>query len=310
MSEQMELLPQFERYAAWHNPCDRKIYQGKAPVDRHQAAIVETPDITPVDLKILLQEILGLQRPAYNLRNVTRQINMNALKASMPVYTKLTAEEKVPELTEAPVKAGAWATIDFSLWKNVVHIVVSDEAQKRANVDIFGTQTRDAAGALTASENSQIKTVLEAGTTVAANGLWSDNAKSPYDDLIGVMATIAANGYPADFVAANPRAWGSFFGNNYVKGQLAGAVYPDFTQGGGFPIIGLPGVTGFSDFALTNTIAIVGSKNNACVLGVGPTEASSYRNELAGYDAYIIRQYLQPQLVVGDAIRLLTGVHA
>jgi hypothetical protein len=307
MSKQtLELLPQFERYSAWYNPCDRKVYQGKAPVER-QAAIVETPDITAVDLKILLQEILGLQRPAYNLRNATRQINMNALKASIPVYTKLTAEEKVGELVEAPVKSGAWATLDFSLWKNVVHIVVSDEAQKRANVDIFGTQTRDAAGALTASENSQIKTVLEGGTTVAGAN-WGVSTNSPYTDLIGVMSTIAANGYPADFVAAHPLVWGNFFGNPFVKGQLAGAVYPDFTQGGGFPIIGLPGVTGFSDFALTNTIAIVGSKNNACVLGVGPTEAARYRNELGGYDAYIIRQYLQPQVAVSDAIRVLTGV--
>ena len=308
MTEQIELLPQFERYAAWYNPCDRKIYQGKAPIEYQAAGIVGVSDLSAVDLKILLQEILGLQRPAYNLRNLTRQINMNALKASVPVYTKLTANEKVGELVESPVSAGDWATVDFSLWKNVVHIVVSDEAQKRANVDVFGTQTRDAAGALTASENSQIKTVLEAETTASGTDWGGDN--NPYDDLIGVMSTIAAKGYPADFVAAHPLVWGDFFGNKYVKGQLAGASYPDFTLGGGFPIIGLPGITGFSDFALTNTIAIVGSKNNACVLGIGPTEAARFRNELTGYDAYIIRQYLQPQVVVPDAIRVLTGIHA
>ena len=30
----------------------------------------------------------------------------------------------------------------------------------------------------------------------------------------------------------------------------------------------------------------------------------------AGYDAYVIRQWLQPDLVLSDAIRELTGVHA
>ena len=45
-------------------------------------------------------------------------------------------------------------------------------------------------------------------------------------------------------------------------------------------------------------------------LGEGPTEAARYRDEKAGYDAYIIRQWLEPKLVLGDAIRELTGVHA
>jgi hypothetical protein len=34
-----------------------------------------------------------------------------------------------------------------------------------------------------------------------------------------------------------------------------------------------------------------------------------YRDEKAGYYAYIIRQWLEPKLVLGDAIRELTGVH-
>jgi hypothetical protein len=39
-------------------------------------------------------------------------------------------------------------------------------------------------------------------------------------------------------------------------------------------------------------------------------EAARYRDEKAGYDAYIIRQWLEPKLVLSDAIRELTGVHA
>ena len=38
------------------------------------------------------------------------------------------------------------------------------------------------------------------------------------------------------------------------------------------------------------------------VLGLGPIEAAQYRDEKAGYDAYVIRQYMEPQLVLDDAI--------
>ena len=40
----------------------------------------------------------------------------------------------------------------------------------------------------------------------------------------------------------------------------------------------------------------------AVVLGLGLIEAAQYRDEKAGYDAYVIRQYMEPQLVLDDAI--------
>jgi hypothetical protein len=48
----------------------------------------------------------------------------------------------------------------------------------------------------------------------------------------------------------------------------------------------------------------------ALVMGEGPTEAARYRDEKAGYYAYIIRQWLQPKLVLSDAIREITGAHS
>lgn len=38
------------------------------------------------------------------------------------------------------------------------------------------------------------------------------------------------------------------------------------------------------------------------MLGLGSVEAAQYRDEKAGYDAYVIRQYLEPKLVIDDAI--------
>jgi len=45
-------------------------------------------------------------------------------------------------------------------------------------------------------------------------------------------------------------------------------------------------------------------------MGEGPTEAARYRDEKAGNYAYIIRQWLEPKLVLGDAIRQITGAHS
>ena len=48
---------------------------------------------------------------------------------------------------------------------------------------------------------------------------------------------------------------------------------------------------------------LVGSSTAlAIVLGEGPVEAAKYRDEKAGYEAYVIRQYLEPKLVQDTAI--------
>jgi hypothetical protein len=47
---------------------------------------------------------------------------------------------------------------------------------------------------------------------------------------------------------------------------------------------------GYSDGALPDTVAYVSSKSApAVVFGEGPVEAARYRDEKAGYDAYVIR---------------------
>ncbi len=310
--------------SAWFDPTSNNIYQGKVgDMDRvlfntrnvKQAAIPSFTDISSVNIAIILQEILGLGRPLYNLRNITRTINMNALKATIPIYTFGIAQEKVPPLAEASVNADAWSSVTFALWKNVQHIVVSDELQKIANVDIFGVATRDAAGALAASENKQIAAAIDTGEVeVAALGLWNTitggrSVNSPYTDIVNNMATIQTAGYRPRALVMAPKGWGTFFGNDFVKGQLAGAVYPDFTQGGGFPVPGLPGVMGFSDFALLPaTSCYVLDTQNALILGSGPFEGARYRNEQAGYDAYIMRQWLQPLIGTTAALIEITNV--
>lgn len=232
---------------------------------------------------------------------------MPNLVMRVDVATKLTGQEKVPAGVEAEVSAEAYTAVSFDFWKNVVHIVITDEAVKKAAHELLNMHIQDAAGDLARMENKQVAAELETAPTVSGND-WGTTTNNPFDDLVEVISTIEGNGYPVDFVAAHPLVWGDFLSNPFVRGTLQGVQWP---SGKVFPVPGLPGVTGYSDSALTNTIAIVGSRAApAIVFGEGPTEAAQYRNEPAGYDAYIIRQWLQPKIVLTGAIRKLTGVHA
>jgi len=232
---------------------------------------------------------------------------MPKLTANVDVATSLAGVEKVPPLVEAEIVSEAYTRVSFDLWKNVVHVAISDEARMKAAHDILALHTADAARDLARMENKQIKETAEAATAVSGAD-WGDTTKNPFDDVVGIITTIEGNGYAADFMAAHPLVWADFLSNPFVRGTLRGMAWP---AGKTFPVPGLPGVTGYSDSALTNTICLVGSLSApALVLGDGPTEAARYRNEPAGYTAFIIRQWLQPKLVLSGALRKLTGVHA
>jgi hypothetical protein len=281
------------------------------------AAAVQVADISAVDIAILLQEVIGAEMPFFNLRGVCRQITMNELKLTVPLYTKMgAANQKVPELQEADIKVGDFTNIVFALWKNVSHIIISDEAKKRANIDVFAYQKTDCAIGLARSENQQIADELHGSDITQASGhAWDTMGTyhsnyNPYDDLQAVQTTLSQNGFtgPYDLVC-NPEAWAGFWANTYVKGFLGGQMNPDYTKSGGFPIPGFPGVTGWSDPWVTDDEAYFLQRDKSIILGVGPTEAAAYRNEIAGYDAYILRQWLQPLIAHPQASRQLTGIH-
>jgi len=302
-TELIEKLKETSR--VWRDPTSGRIYKASRPGEFEAQAILPT-DISAIEAKVVLEEVLGLARPEYTLRQICRVIPVPQLVMSIDVATTLTGREKVPPMVEAELSAQAYSRVNFDLWKNVVHVVIADEARKKVSHDIMNFHIEDAAGDLARMENSQIATIAETATAVAGSD-WGDTTKNPYVDISGVMTTIKAKG-PVDFIAAHSLVWADFLSNPFVRGTLVGVQFP---AGDVFPVPGLPGVTGYSDDALTNTVAIVGSRRGrALILGDGPTEAAQYRNEPAGYDAYIIRQWLEPKLPVAGAIRKLTGVHA
>ena len=295
-----------EQPRVWRSAVSRRYY-GQSEPRVYEAQLIQPGDVAGIEAVTILDEVLGLASPQYVLRQVCRPVRMDSLTARVDIATKLAGQERVPPLVEAELSAQSYTTVEFDLWKNVVHIAVSDEARRKAAHDILGLHASDAARDLARMENKQVAEELATAADVAGSD-WGNAANNPYEDIVGAITAIEGGGHPVDFVAADPLVWADFLSNPFVKGTMRGVQYP---AGRVFPVPGLPGVTGYSDGALPDTVAYVGSRAApALVFGEGPTEAARYRDEKAGYDAYVIRQWLQPELVLGDAIRELTGVHA
>lgn len=243
---------------------------------------------------------------------------MDSLTANGDIATKLTGQEKVPPLVEAEISAEAYTRVRFDLWKNVVHVALSDEAVKKAAHDILGLNVSDAAKELARMENKQVAAEMPSATDQAAGGTWdamttpptSDN--NPFEDILTTLNTLEGNGYPANWSVMHPQVWKAFITNSFVKDLVHAGIAKLGALGGEFSLPGYPDVRVLVDHAVTpnSSCYVMSSEAPALVLGEGPTEAARYRNEKAGYYAYIIRQYLQPKLVLDDAIREITGAHS
>ena len=158
-----------------------------------EAQMITPGDISSIEAVTILDEVLGLARPQYLLRQVCRAVRMDALTARVDVATKLMGQEKVPPLAEAEISSEAYDIVDFDLWKNVVHVVISDEARKKAAHDILNLHVSDAARDLARMENKQIKEEMDGATDVAGSD-WGNTANNPFDDIVGVITTIEGNG--------------------------------------------------------------------------------------------------------------------
>jgi len=302
----------------YRSAVDGKYY--KQPETQVFEAQVITPgDIADIEAVTILDEVLGLARVQYKLRPVCRPVRMDSLTARVDIATALAGQEKVPPLVEADIVAEAYTDVDFDLWKNVVHVVISDEARKKAAHDILGLHASDAARDLARMENKQIAEELETATEKVAGTVYADwgartGATNDTDPMLAIqesIAYIAGQGHPPDFMAMHPTIWSKFITNTWIRELVDAGILSLTPSGGNFTLPGWPTIEIFVDWSLTETPTasvgpIVGSRSApAMVLGEGPTEAARYRDEKAGYDAYIIRQWLEPSLVLDEAIDMI-----
>jgi len=245
---------------------------------------------------------------------------MNELTAEIDVATKLTGQRKVPPLVEADVSAQSYTRVSFDLWKNVVHVVIADESVKKATHDIYGLHTNDAARDLGRMENLDIADVLKDATEITGED-WGamttppNSDYNPFNSDKGIPAAIKAisqGGYSPTHVAMHSDVWADFISNSYVQKYVdAGLLRVPEGQAGVLSLPMYPSLRIMIDDALLNTACyVVAQDAPAVVFGEGPTESAKYRNEAAGYSAFILRSWLQPKLVLSAAARELTGVHA
>lgn len=273
------------------------------------AGIWDPGDISSIEALTVLDEVLGLARPLYNLRQLCRVIRMDTLETTIDIGTVLSGQEKVPALVEAELSAEAYTPVSFDLWKNVTHVAFADESLKKSRVDLMGLHTEDAARDLSRMENKQIDEAIDAATGASAAGKWDAMTTAPTNDtdpfvsiMIG-MIDIEGKGYRPTKAACHPTVWGAFIRNSYVARMVDAGLATIGPTGGRVALPGFPAVEIITDYAmLATSFWLLDDSAPALILGEGPTEAEKYRNPAAGFDAYIIRQYLEPQIVLADAI--------
>jgi len=220
-------------------------------------------------------------------------------------------------MVEAEIASQGYTSVEFDLWKNVVHVVISDETAKKSAHDILALHVLDAARDLARMENKQIAEIAEACSEKVSSATYSDwgamttppnSDTNPFEAIRASIEYIEGKAYEPDFMAMHPSLWGKFITNTYVRDLVQAGVATIGNNGGQFTLPGYPTIKVYTDYSLTQTPTsskgpLIGDGSApALVLGLGPVEAAQYRDEKAGYDAYVIRQYLEPKLVIDDAI--------
>ena len=271
------------------------------------AGMLFSEDLTNLEPRIFIEEILGFARNNYNLRNLCQLQQCPKLQARVKTATRGTVAEKVEEGAEADIMSASYSYEDLSLWKNVGHVSVTDEARMRASFDVLGTEMKDAGVDLARAENTQIATEFDNGTSVAGSDWGGSN--DPAVDVIEKALAAMINldkGYDPKDLALNPLVYADLVHNAYVAKEI---THTALVQTGG--VSEVYGLNITRDIHLTSTSAYVLDKAApACILAQGGTSAERYREPKAGYDAYLVRQWLEPKVVLTDAIYILTGVHA
>jgi hypothetical protein len=315
------------RIQVYQSAVDGKFYKAAGDLNsiesscRFEAAgIVMPSDVSSVQAVTILNEVLGLARPQYTLRGICRPIPMDNLTMRVDIATSLAGQRKVKPLEEAKISAEAYSAVNFDLWKNVVHVAMPDETQMKSAHPLLQMHVSDAARDLARMGNLDIAEEVEGKVTEKVSSVpyvdWGavSSGLSVTNPLTAITASInyiQGKGYPVDFMAMHPTVYGKFLQNTFISKMQYSGLANLGTDGGTFRMPGYPTIKIFTDFALTETPTssvgpIVGSSAAPGIaLGQGPTMAASYRNELAGYDGYIIREWSQPKVVLDDALDII-----
>jgi len=253
--------------------------------------------------EIIAEEVIVKARADYNLRKLCRIMTMDTITGKVPVQTNLAGQEKVPELTEAKLSALSFTQVEFDMWKNVVHVAVSKEAELRSKQDLMQLSVMDAGRDVARMENKQIAEMMD-GATALTGADWSNDANSPMKNILEAIRVLGDAGYKPQYLALPNAVYEAFAGNALVvQAYMRGATVEKGM---------IPGVLGLEilvDQNLTNKQGwVVDQRAPAFALGDGPELVTKYPGGPKFYDGYAIGDFLEPKLVIAEGSRRLTGL--
>jgi len=264
--------------------------------------LIESDVTDGMQAEVIAEEVIAKARTWYRLREVCRVQESEEIVGKLPIQTNLAGQEKVGELVEAELSALSFTDVEIDMWKNVVHVAVSSEAKLRSKYDLLRMSIQDAAKDIARMENKQIAEMMDNATALAGAD-WSNDANSPMDDIQAATALLNNAGYEPQWLVMTPNVYEAFSTNAkvvdaYVRGATVGERIPS--------VLGLAILV---DPNLTDKQAWVVDKNApAFLLADGPEVVTEYHGGPKFYTGYAIADFLEPQLVISEASRRLTGV--
>lgn len=269
--------------------------------------LITSTTISDLEREVIVEEIFGLAKKQYKLRELCRVIPMKELHATVRIATSLTGTPKVPEGVEAPLNSQSYTTVTFDLWKNVVHVALPVEAKLKSAVDVIKLHVEDAARELAKMENDQIAAVMQDAPNITGAD-WGNSANDPLDDIMAAKIAImdSDQGFVPDVIAMHPLVYGDLVSNDNIVNSLERSTIS--VTGELEKIAGLKIVV---DRALPSTSAFVlDTKAPALILGDGPEVTEDYGGRGAFLEGFAVAKFLEPKLVLSSAIREITNVHA
>lgn len=278
---------------------ERAIYQGAS----------FTNDITNITVTELLGDIaLKQHRDFYAILGV-KKVAVPKLQAAVPIADKYRASAKVPEGVEAGQKKSTFTKATFALWKNVVSLEATKEAQVKGVYSPLQFDIDVAAGELSRVANTQIATVIESFTT-ASKGSWAAvtsgvSDRNPLTDITTEAIVLENLDARPNMVAVHPTVASAYLSNTWVKGQFLAPS--NQMLGGLYPVPLYPSLQFLVDPAFTNTKATI-YDTNGVLLGQGPLVAMEYENAKSLSNGYVVAEFLQPLKVSNNFGRTMTSV--
>lgn len=277
------------------------------------AAVVTNQVFSAIDTTTVANRLFGQEMRGFTIPDLVTTIPTDGLEYEIDTYTRFSISTGVPEGVAAVTKRGSVATTSYDLTKDVGHVAFTDEAILKSRQDLRGAHITNVQNDFKRAKSAVYADVLETATEINADdwdaftsGL-SDN--NPRANIRNAISTIYSNNGEATLAFASDTAWEALTGNTFIRGAYnrndtdlsanARVITADW----------LPNVSIGIDNELVST-SMIFMDREAAIAVQGPQRVGQYRDEKAGIDGYIARNWHQFQLVQTGKIRELATVTA